>query len=31
MNFMNHYPEIRAHSEQARVFDLRMDDRILAK
>ncbi len=31
MNFMNHYAEIRAHSEQARVFDLRMDDRILAR
>jgi cell division protein FtsQ len=31
MNFVNHYGEIRSHSEQARVFDLRMDDRILAR
>lgn len=31
MNFVNHYSEIRSHSEQARVFDLRMDDRILAR
>jgi len=31
MNFVNHYDEIRGHSEQARVFDLRMDDRILAR
>jgi cell division protein FtsQ len=31
MNFVNHYNEIRSHSEQARIFDLRMDDRILAR
>jgi cell division protein FtsQ len=31
MHFLNHYEEIRRHSEQATVFDLRMDDRILAK
>lgn len=31
MNFVNHYNEIRGHSEQARIFDLRMDDRILAR
>lgn len=31
MNFVNHYGEIRGHQEQARVFDLRMDDRILAR
>ena len=31
MNFINHYGEIRSHSEHARVFDLRMDDRILAR
>jgi cell division protein FtsQ len=30
-HFVNHYPEIRKHSEQASVFDLRLDDRILAK
>ncbi len=31
MNFVNHYEEIRKHSAEATVFDLRMDDRILAK
>jgi hypothetical protein len=31
MNFVDHYPEIRRHSDQASVFDLRFDDRILAK
>lgn len=30
-HFLSHYEEIRRHSEQATVFDLRMDDRILAK
>lgn len=30
-HFLNNYPEIRKHSETASVFDLRMDDRILAK
>lgn len=30
-HFLSHYDEIRRHSEQATVFDLRMDDRILAK
>jgi cell division protein FtsQ len=30
-HFVNHYEEIRRHSEQASVFDLRLDDRILAK
>jgi cell division protein FtsQ len=30
-NFINHYEEIRSHSDQARIFDLRMDDRILAR
>jgi cell division protein FtsQ len=28
MNFLSNYGEIRSHSETARVFDLRMDDRI---
>jgi cell division protein FtsQ len=28
LNFLNHYGEISSHSENARVFDLRMDDRI---
>ena len=28
MNFLNHYDEIKGHSENARIFDLRMDDRI---
>jgi cell division protein FtsQ len=27
-NFMTHYPEIKSHSESARIFDLRLDDRI---
>ena len=31
MNFTSHFGDIRKHSEQAGVFDLRMDDRILAK
>ncbi len=31
LNFVNHYDEIRRHSGDATVFDLRMDDRILAK
>jgi cell division protein FtsQ len=31
LNFLNHYGEIRKHSERAGVFDLRMDDRILAR
>jgi cell division protein FtsQ len=30
-HFLNNYDEIRKHSEQATVFDLRLDDRILAK
>lgn len=30
-NFLSHYDEIRRHSERATVFDLRMDDRILAR
>ena len=30
-HFVNNYEEIRKHSEQATVFDLRLDDRILAK
>lgn len=30
-HFIEHYDEIRRHSEQATVFDLRLDDRILAK
>jgi hypothetical protein len=30
-HFIEHYEEIRRHSEQATVFDLRLDDRILAK
>lgn len=30
-HFVNAYEEIRKHSEQATVFDLRLDDRILAK
>jgi cell division protein FtsQ len=28
LNFLGHYNEIKSHSETARVFDLRMDDRI---
>lgn len=31
VHFMASYPEIRQHSDAERVFDLRMDDRILAK
>lgn len=27
-NFLTHYPEIKSHSETARIFDLRIDDRI---
>jgi cell division protein FtsQ len=30
-HFVSNYEEIRKHSEQASVFDLRLDDRILAK
>lgn len=30
-HFVDNYEEIRKHSEQASVFDLRLDDRILAK
>jgi cell division protein FtsQ len=30
-NFTSHYAEIRRHADQSSVFDLRMDDRILAK
>jgi cell division protein FtsQ len=29
-NFLDHYGEIRRHSQDANVFDLRIDDRILA-
>jgi hypothetical protein len=28
MNFLNHYGEIKNYSDNARIFDLRMDDRI---
>lgn len=31
LNFVSHYADIRAHSENAGVFDLRLDDRILAR
>jgi cell division protein FtsQ len=31
LHFLNNYEEIRKHSEHASVFDLRLDDRILAK
>jgi cell division protein FtsQ len=31
LHFVNNYAEIRRHSEHATVFDLRLDDRILAK
>jgi cell division protein FtsQ len=31
LNFVQHYDEIRRHAERASVFDLRLDDRILAK
>jgi cell division protein FtsQ len=30
LNFLEHYEEIRHHSENATIFDLRLDDRILA-
>jgi hypothetical protein len=30
-NFMNAYPEIRKRSPRARLFDLRLDDRITAR
>jgi cell division protein FtsQ len=30
-NFLNHYRDIRAHSQEASIFDLRLDDRILAR
>ncbi|MDQ1471449.1 MAG: cell division protein FtsQ [Bryobacterales bacterium] len=30
-NFVSHYPDIRIHSEHASTFDLRLDDRILAR
>ena len=30
-HFVSHYGEIRRHSEQASVFDLRLDDRILVQ
>ncbi len=30
-NFLNHYPEIRKGSPEAKVFDLRLDDRITVK
>jgi hypothetical protein len=30
-HFVDSYEEMRRHSEQASVFDLRLDDRILAK
>jgi cell division protein FtsQ len=30
-NFLNHYRDIRSHSDQASTFDLRLDDRILAR
>ncbi|HWE50753.1 MAG TPA: FtsQ-type POTRA domain-containing protein [Bryobacteraceae bacterium] len=29
--FQSHYTEMRAHSDEANIFDLRMDDRILAR
>jgi cell division protein FtsQ len=29
-NFLDHYPEIRRHSDSVRAFDLRLDDRITA-
>jgi len=31
MNFLNHFRDIRSHSDQASTFDLRLDDRILAR
>ena len=30
-NFLNHYPEIHRRSPAVKIFDLRLDDRILAK
>jgi cell division protein FtsQ len=30
-NFLNHYPEIQRHSPDAKLFDLRLEDRITAK
>jgi cell division protein FtsQ len=30
-HFLNYYEEIRKHSEEASIFDLRLDDRILAR
>lgn len=30
-NFLSHYRDIRAHSQEASTFDLRLDDRILAR
>jgi cell division protein FtsQ len=30
-NFLNHYPEIQKRSPQAKTFDLRLDDRIMAR
>jgi hypothetical protein len=30
-HFVSNYEEIRKHSEQASIFDLRLDDRILAR
>lgn len=31
MNFLNHFQDIRTHSQEASIFDLRLDDRILAR
>jgi len=31
LNFLKHYPDIEKQSPGARVFDLRLDDRITAK
>jgi cell division protein FtsQ len=30
-NFLSHYPEIRKHSPEVKLFDLRLEDRITAK
>jgi hypothetical protein len=30
-NFLKHYPEIHKRSQEVRVFDLRLDDRITAR
>jgi len=30
-NFLNHFPEIQKHSPNAKIFDLRLDDRITAE